>query len=72
MNLAKNYTPNKPDHSTYGGYIYFADFNTNGRGDEKYYSEIAKRIADDWKFDEKCMKLGENNNRMKLNRKGTK
>lgn len=72
MNLTKNHISNKPDHSTYGGYICFADFNTNERGDEKNHSEIAKKIIDDWKFDEKCRKLGENNKRMKLNKKGTK
>lgn len=70
MNLVKNYTSNKPDHSTYGGYICFEDFNTNGRGDEKKYSEIAKRITDDWKFDEKCRKIGENYKR--THKKGTK
>ena len=60
MNLVKNYTSNKPDHSTYGGYICFADFNTNGRGDEKNHSEIAKRIASDMRFDEQCRKNIEN------------
>ena len=70
MNLVKNYTPNKPDHTTFGGLITFSDFNTNGRGDEKKYSEMAKRITDDWKFDDKCRKLGENYKR--THKKGTK
>ena len=67
MNLAKNYTPNKPDHSTYGGNIYNYDFDGYNS-----VSDIASRIVTDWKFDDKCRKLGENYKRMKLNRKGTK
>ena len=72
MNLTKNYTSSKPDHSIFGGLIFYSDFNTDYRGDIKDESNIAKRIMDDWKFDERCRKLGENNKKMKLNRKGTK
>ena len=68
----RNYASSKPDRTTYGGLIFYSDFNTNGRGEEKKYSEIAKRITDDWKFDDKCRKLGENHKRKQLNKKGIK
>ena len=46
----------KPDHSTFGGVIYNYDF-------DGYVSmvSIAERIISDWKFDEKCRKLANNN-----------
>ena len=65
MNLIKNYTPNKPDHSTYGGSIYNYDFDGYNS-----VSDIASRIVTDWKFDEKCKNLGENYKR--THKKGTK
>lgn len=65
MNLVKNYTSNKPDHSTYGGSIYNYDFDGYNS-----VSDIASRIVTDWKFDEKCRKIGENYKR--THKKGTK
>ena len=46
----------KPDHSTFGGEIYNYDF-------EGYVSmsDMAERIISDWKFDEKCRKVANNN-----------
>ena len=46
----------KPDHSTCGSKIYNYDF-------EGYVSmsDMASRIISDWKFDERCRKLANNN-----------
>ena len=46
----------KPDHSTCGSVIYNYDF-------DGYVSmtSMAERIISDWKFDEKCRKLANNN-----------
>ena len=46
----------KPDHSTCGSKIYNYDF-------DGYVSmtSMAERIISDWKFDEKCRKLVNNN-----------
>ena len=46
----------KPDHSTCGIVIYNYDF-------DGYVSmtSMAERIISDWKFDEKCRKLANNN-----------
>ena len=46
----------KPDQSTCGSKIYNYDF-------DGYVSmtSIAERIISDWKFDEKCRKLANNN-----------
>ena len=46
----------KPDHFTCGSVIYNYDF-------DGYVSivSIAERIISDWKFDEKCRKLANNN-----------
>ena len=52
------YTPSNynADHSTCGNIIYRYDF-------DGYVSmvSIAERIISDWKFDEKCRKLANNN-----------
>ncbi|MDE5818608.1 MAG: hypothetical protein K2N41_09090 [Lachnospiraceae bacterium] len=43
------------DHSTFGGIIYPADFNTDHRKRHPIYgSSIANRIIQDLKFDEQC------------------
>ena len=46
----------KPDHSTCGSVIYNYDF-------DGYVSitSMAERIISDWKFDERCRKLANNN-----------
>ena len=46
----------RTDHSTCGSAIYNYDF-------EGYVSmsDMAERIISDWKFDEKCQKLANNN-----------
>lgn len=47
----------KVDHTTFGGIIYPSDYNTDYRGkDNTNGSVIAKRIASDNRFDEKCRK----------------
>ena len=51
MNLAKNYLPNKPDHSTFGGIISEFDFNGHHT-----MTSIASRIESDWAFDRSCRK----------------
>ena len=50
----------KPDHTTFGGIINFSDFCTDYNRSEKSKS-WAERIVSDWKFDEKCRKLANNN-----------
>ena len=50
----------QPDHSTFGGIINFSDFCTDYNRSEKSKS-WAERIVSDWKFDEKCRKLANNN-----------
>ena len=58
----------KPNHSTFGGIITNADFNTNGRKDNPdSISSVVKDIISDWRFDEQCRKNIEN--RMKINKK---
>ena len=52
-----NYNVN---HSTFGGTINFSDFCTDHNRSEKSKS-WAERIVSDWKFDEKCRKLANNN-----------
>lgn len=43
------------DHSKFGGLVFPSDFNTNGRGKNNYSgSPVAKRIADDDRFDHQC------------------
>lgn len=43
--------PYKPDHTKFGGVIYYSDFDTN------YPSgNIAERIEKDRRFDEQCRK----------------
>ena len=66
MNLAKNnYVPSKPHNTSFGGYVYNYDF-------DGYNSilDIASRIVTDWKFDEKCKKIGENYKKRKSHKKG--
>ena len=46
----------KPDHSTCGSAIYNYDFDGYVS-----MSDMAERIISDWKFDEKCRKLANNN-----------
>lgn len=60
----RNYhTPsNYLDHATFGGLIYFTDFNTDHRGKNEKQSQIANRIINDWKFDQACKKNRENYN----------
>lgn len=60
-------TPSKPDHSTFSGNVYNYDFD--GYNSISY---ITSRIISDWRFDEKCKKLGESNKRNKLHKKGNK
>lgn len=53
-------TKNRPDsrnaaHSTFGGVIYFSDFNTEYRKSDPVHGSItARRIAQDLRFDEQC------------------
>ena len=48
------------DHSTFGGIIYPADFNTDHRKRHPIYgSSIANRIIQDLKFDEQCRRNSE-------------
>ena len=49
-----------PDYSTFGGTINFSDFCTDHNRSEKSKS-WAERIVSDWKFDERCRKLANNN-----------
>ncbi len=45
----------KPDPSTFGGYIYLSDFETDLRGKNRYKgSPLASRILSDFSFDEEC------------------
>ena len=46
----------KPDHSTCGSVIYNYDFDGHVS-----MSSMAARIISDWKFDERCRKLANNN-----------
>lgn len=56
----------KTDHTTFGGYIYPSDFNTdsrrknNGNG-----SPVASRIMQDLTFDRQCRANRENRERQK-------
>lgn len=59
MKETKNYLENyKLDHTRYSGTIYESDFCTEYKRKPKARegSEIAMRIANDMKFDEKCRK----------------
>lgn len=48
------------EHIHFGGRIYPSDFNTDYRGnDSKNGSSVAKRIMDDWKFDQQCKRNAE-------------
>ena len=72
MTETRNYyttTRNYVDHSTFGGLIYFSDFNTNYSGDPQKESPIAKRIASDWKFDMQCKQNALNRDRNKDDKK---
>ena len=57
----------KHDPTTFGGLIYFSDFNTDYRGKDEKTSPIASRIAADMKFDEKCRLLAKSRERNKNN-----
>lgn len=47
----------KADHSKFGGLICPSDFNTGGRRKNNYSgSPIARRIANDDRFDQQCIK----------------
>ncbi len=53
-------------HSTFGGFIYQSDFETDYRGkDSNNGSSIAQRIVSDLRFDEHCRKNIENRERNK-------
>lgn len=43
------------DHTTFGGYIYPSDFDTECTYTNKRESFMAKRIMADWKFDAYCL-----------------
>lgn len=65
MTETKNYLKNyKPDHTRYSGTIYESDFCTEFKSEPlaREGSEVAKRITNDMKFDEKCRKNLENKN----------
>ena len=52
----------KADHSKFGGLLFPSDFNTNGRRKNNYSgSPIAKRIVNDDRFDQQCIKNKINN-----------
>lgn len=64
------YTPsNYADHSTFGGLIYYSDFNTTYRGNDQHESSIARRIMNDWKFDQDCERDAENRDNQKKHEK---
>lgn len=52
------------DHTTFGGYVFLSDFNTEYRGKRpNKESVIAGRIMADMNFDKQCRKAkGEENN----------
>lgn len=55
----------KADHSKFGGLIYPSDFNTNGRRKNNYSgSPVARRIAEDDRFDRQCEKAGINDQKI--------
>ena len=53
----------KPNHSTYGGEIFFSDFCTDFSGNSRNESFYASRIISDLRFDEMCRKNIEDRNR---------
>lgn len=60
-NNTKSYTA---DHTTFGGQIYYSDFNTDYRGaDNTQGSAIAIRITQDFRFDQQCRQTLENKRR---------
>lgn len=64
----KNYMTErfKEDRTKFGGRIYNSDFNTDYRRcDNDHGSPMAKRIAQDWRFDNQCKKNIEYRNRNK-------
>lgn len=45
------------DHTTFGGYVFLSDFNTDYRGKRpQNESVIARRIMADMNFDRQCRK----------------
>ena len=59
----------KHDPTTFGGLIYYSDFNTDYRGKDEKSSPIASRIAADMKFDEKCRLMAQSRNKQKGNKR---
>lgn len=58
FNSTKN---SRPDNSTFGGIIYYSDFNTDYNGiTSRNGSSIARRISSDFAFDMQCKKNIEN------------
>ena len=53
----------KPNHSTYGGEIFFSDFCTDFSVNSRDESFYASRIISDLRFDEMCKKNIEDRNR---------
>lgn len=54
------------DRSTFGGFIYPSDYNTDNKGKNNTNgSPIANRIINDSKFDKQCRKNREEMGRMK-------
>ena len=54
------------DRTTFGGFIYLSDYNTDNRGKNNANgSPIAHRIVNDSKFDRQCRKNREETERMK-------
>ena len=58
------------NHNTFGGLIFYSDFNTDYRGNDQKKSSIAERIMSDWKFDKQCKKNAENRTKNKNYKKG--
>lgn len=72
----KNITQTIPNNNkyltTFGGYIYFSDFETDYRGKDQLSSSIAGRIISDWNFDKRCRLNREDMKRKKNYKKGDK
>lgn len=63
---ANRYGIYEVDHSTFGGFIYLSDYNTDNSGKiNTSGSPIAYRIANDNKFDKQCRKNREKPERLK-------
>lgn len=53
-NITQTITNNNSHPTTFGGYIYYSDFETDYRGNDQNTSSIAGRIVADWNFDKRC------------------